>query len=221
MVNSIKLAIFDLDDTLVHSSIDYAKIRFKIAELFPRNVQLPNLHQTPILQILNQLKEIDDNLFQQASLIVEKSERNAVEKASVMKGVTLLPELLEQYEIRGAIYTNNTKDNVKLYLLKPGFEFLNHFEIITRNDISKPKPDPEGLMKIINKWNIPKLNTIYIGDSFIDSEAAMRANIRFLLFNSRKIEQKALKTPPFLVLNDWSEFESFILKYSKFNGSTS
>ncbi|MHA1512786.1 MAG: hypothetical protein ACTSRJ_01825 [Candidatus Hodarchaeales archaeon] len=76
-------------------------------------------------------------------------------------------------------------------------------------------------MKIINKWNIPKLNTIYIGDSFIDSEAAMRANIRFLLFNSRKIEQKALKTPPFLVLNDWSEFESFILKYSKFNGSTS
>ena len=220
MVNSIKLAIFDLDDTLVHSSINYAKIRFKIAELFPRNIQLPNLDQTPILQILNQLKEINDNLFQQASQIVERSERNAVEKATIMEGVTILPELLEQNKIRGAIYTNNTKNNVKLYLQKPGFDFLNYFEIITRNDISKPKPDPEGLMKIINKWNIPKLNTIYIGDSFIDSEAARRANIRFFLFNSRKLDPKTLKTSPFLVLKDWSEFESLLKKYSKFNGST-
>lgn len=221
MVNPIKLAIFDLDDTLVHSSINYAKIRFKIAELFPRTVQLPNLHQTPILQILNQLKEIDDNLYHQANLIVEKSERNAVKKAIIMEGAAILPKLLAENNIRAAIYTNNTKDNVKLYLLKPGFEFLNYFEIMTRNDINKPKPDPEGLIKIISKWNIPKLNTIYIGDSFIDSEAARRANIRFLLFNSRKLDVKTLKTSPFLILKDWSEFGSLITKYSKFNVSTS
>ena len=60
---------------------------------------------------------------------------------------------------------------------------------------------------ILNKWSIPKINTIYIGDSFIDSEAANNANIRFMLFNSRNIDPKDLKTAPFLILNDWSEFE--------------
>jgi phosphoglycolate phosphatase-like HAD superfamily hydrolase len=80
-----------------------------------------------------------------------------------------------------------------------------------------PKPDPEGIMKIIQSRNIPKTNTIYIGDSFIDSEAASNANIRFVLFNSRKIAFRYLKTIPFLILDDWSEFEPFIRKYNKFN----
>lgn len=219
--DSIQLVIFDLDDTLVQSSINYARIRSKIAELFPKNFQPPHLHQTPILQLLNQLKDVDEKLFQRAQQIVEKSERNAVKNASIMKGAPILPELLEQHKIHGVIYTNNTKDTVKLYLQKPGFEFLNYFEIFTRNDTNKPKPDPEGLIMIIDKWNIPKLNTVYIGDSFIDSEAANKANIRFLLFNSRKLDPKTLKTSPFLVLNDWSEFEPTINEYSKFNDRNS
>jgi len=221
LIDPIELVIFDLDDTLVQSSINYSEIRFKIAELFPKTFEPPHLHYTPILQLLNQLKEVDENLYQRAKLIVETSERNAVKNASIMKGATIIPNLLEQHNVHGAIYTNNTKDNVKLYLLKPEFEFLNYFKILTRNDINKPKPDPEGLMMVLKTTNIPKLNAIYIGDSFIDSEAARKANIRFVLFNSRDLALETLKTTPFLVLNDWSEFEPLIKKYSKFNSKVS
>ena len=210
MIDPIRLVIFDLDDTLLHSSINYAKVRSKIAELFPRTFLPPHLHQTPILQLMNQLREIDEFLFRQAKQIIEKSERRAVKNASIMQGAPDLPGILKQHKIKGVIYTNNTRETVKLYLLKIGFEFLDYFEIFTRDDIKKPKPDPEGIMMILNKFNILKLNTIYIGDSFIDSEAASGANIRFILFNSRKLDPNTLKTSPFYIFNDWSEFEPFL-----------
>jgi HAD superfamily hydrolase (TIGR01549 family) len=210
LIDPIQLIIFDLDDTLVRSSIDYAKVRLKIAELFPKGSLPPYLHQTPILHIMNQLKEIDEHLFHQAKNIVEKSERSAVKNASIMQGAPDLAGILKQHKIKGVIYTNNTRESVKLYLLKIGFEFLEYFEILTRDDIKKPKPDPEGIMVILRKSNIPKSNTIYIGDSFIDSEAASAANIRFLLFNSRKLDPNTLKTAPFYILNEWSEFEPFL-----------
>ncbi len=210
MIDPIQLVIFDLDDTLVHSSIDYAKIRSKIAELFPRTYVPAHLHQIPILQIMNQLREIDEDLFHTAKQIVEKSERRAVKNASIMQGAPDLSGILKQYKIKGVIYTNNTSETVKFYLLKKGFEFLDYFEIFTRDDIKKPKPDPEGIMMILRNLNIPKLNTIYIGDSFIDSEAARAANIRFVLFNSRKLDPNALRTVPFYILNEWSEFKPFL-----------
>ncbi|MHA1944905.1 MAG: HAD family hydrolase [Candidatus Hodarchaeales archaeon] len=210
MIDPIELIIFDLDDTLVRSSINYAKIRTEIAELFPKDSQLPHLNRTPILKLIKQLRELDEDLFHQAKLIVEKSERNAVNKAIIMDGASVIPSLLKHYNIKGVIYTNNTRETVKLYLRKLGFEFLSSFEIFTRDDIQKPKPDPEGIIMILNRWSIPKLNTLYIGDSFIDSEAANNAKIKFILFNSRNMDPNNLKTIPLLTLNDWSEFEPFL-----------
>lgn len=160
---------------------------------------------------MRQLKSIDRDLFRQAKLIVEKNERNAVNRADIMEGASTVPKLLEQYNIRGVIYTNNTKETVTLYKMKPRFEFLNYFEILTRNDIKKPKPDPEGILTILNKYNIPKANALYIGDSFIDSEAANSAKINFVLFNSRNLSPEILKNTPLFTLNDWSEFEPFLI----------
>jgi HAD superfamily hydrolase (TIGR01549 family) len=210
LIDPIELIIFDLDDTLVRSSINYTKIRTEIAELFPKNSQLPHLSRTPILKLIKQLREIDEDSFHQAKSFVEKSERNAVNEAIIMDGASVIPSLLKKFNIEGVIYTNNTRETVRLYLRKPSFEFLSSFEIFTRDDIQKPKPDPEGIIMILNKLNIPKLNTLYIGDSFLDSEAASNAKIKFVLFNSRNMDPNNLKTTPLLTLNDWSEFEHFL-----------
>jgi HAD superfamily hydrolase (TIGR01549 family) len=210
LIDPIQLIIFDLDETLVRSSINYTQIRTEIAEFFPKNSQLAHFNQTPILKLIEQLRGIDEDSFYQARMLVEVSERNAVNEAIIMDGASAIPSILKKYNIEGVIYTNNTRETVKLYLRKLGFEFLSSFEIFTRDDIQNPKPDPEGIIMILNKWNIPKLNTLYIGDSFIDSEAANNAKIKFVLFNSRNMDLNNLKTTPLLILNDWSEFEPFL-----------
>ena len=80
-------------------------------------------------------------------------------------------------------------------------------------DFNNPKPDPEGLIEIIERFtneSITKENTIYVGDSYIDGIAAYRANIRFIWFNSRDTNTDLMPIPPYAILTDWSNFESVL-----------
>ena len=210
-----QLIIFDLDDTLIHSSINYSEIRLKLIELFPDEYKPSFKDRNPLLQLLKNLKGISEELYEQGKLIVEKSERNAAKNAVIMKGAEIIPSLLEQFNLKGLIYTNNSNDTVNLYRENPEFSFLSQFQIVTRDDVKKPKPHPEGLLQIISRFKIPKSDVIYIGDSFIDSEAANRADIKFILFNSRKLDPISFDSAPFSIINHWYEFEVFLNTYLK------
>ena len=58
------------------------------------------------------------------------------------------------------------------------FELSNIFEvIITRNDVTRLKPDPEGLNSAIEKLNANSKQIVFVGDSYNDIEAARKAGI--------------------------------------------
>ncbi len=209
-MNRIKFVIFDLDDTLIHSGIDYVAIREKIYRFFPPNFHLSNLQKTPILKLASQLKVIDEHLYLQAKEIIEQHEEESVERATIIEGADDLPKLLDQKHLLSAIYTNNTTKSVSLYLQKPEFIFLKYFDFLTREAVSHPKPNPEGILTLLKKYNVAKGNTIYIGDSFIDAGAAQNAGIRFILFNSRRLDLEAYEISPFATINRWSEFISLL-----------
>ncbi len=206
----IKFVIFDLDDTLVHSGIDYATIRAKIYDYFPANTQVSNLHKTPILTLASQLKEIDKSLYIQAKQLIEKHEIDSVERATVIDGADTLPSFLEQEKLFSAIYTNNTLTTIKLYFQKLEFKFLTYFDFLTREGVKHPKPNPEGILLLLEKFNVPKKNTIYIGDSFIDAGAAQNAGIRFILFDSRHLDLDAYGIRPFAILRNWAELPTLL-----------
>jgi len=56
--------------------------------------------------------------------------------------------------------------------------------IICREDVKNPKPNPEGILKILEKTGISKENAVFIGDSIFDEQAAKRAGIKFLNVNN-------------------------------------
>jgi phosphoglycolate phosphatase len=209
-LDKIKLIIFDLDDTLIRSGINYTAIREEIYELFPPDAQVSNLHKTPILILASQLKLIDEQLYRTAKRLIERSEEESVEKAKIMEGAENIPEILEKNDIQSVIYTNNTQKTVNLYFEKPQFHFLKHFEFVTRDDVKHPKPNPEGILTILNKKSTTKDNTAYIGDSYIDAGAARKAGIRFILFDSRNLDLNAHRISPFATIKKWSEFERII-----------
>lgn len=51
--------------------------------------------------------------------------------------------------------------------------------IIGGEDVKEEKPNPEGLLVAINKWQLEKEDILYVGDSLVDAKTAENAGVSF------------------------------------------
>ena len=90
---------------------------------------------------------------------------------------------LKRNNYKLVIYTNNTRKLTDYGLEK--FNLKSYFDfILTRDEVKNPKPHPEGLELIMEKYLIPQNNVLFIGDSWIDAETAVNAGVKFVYFGS-------------------------------------
>ena len=83
---------------------------------------------------------------------------------------------LKKEGFRLGIVTNKIHHLCEYALKCIGLEDI--FEIIVGfNDVSKPKPDGEGILKALDYFNCPKEKAIYIGDNKSDYLTAVNAGI--------------------------------------------
>lgn len=80
-----------------------------------------------------------------------------------------------QKQERIGIFTDSSRGQIEAVLgchpaLRTLFEEKN---IITQDDVSKRKPDPEGLQKLLKKWNISPEEVQYIDDGWGGIQAAI------------------------------------------------
>jgi len=98
-------------------------------------------------------------------------------------------------------------------------EFFHH--IVTVEDVSRPKPDPEGLLKILGGRSSEK--AIYVGDNVDDAAAAQAANIPFLAVLKRNSEARRTRGPQLVqsgaiaLLDNVQELEGWLLADSARN----
>ena len=59
--------------------------------------------------------------------------------------------------------------------------------IVCALDVDNPKPDPEGVFKILETLGVEKDRTIYIGDSVVDEMVAYRAEIPLIAYKNREL----------------------------------
>lgn len=92
-------------------------------------------------------------------------------------GLVDLLEVLAGRGIRMAVHTNRTSTVERL---------LAHFEIdhffnpvISAGRLARPKPDPEGVRRILAAWGLPADAVAYIGDSALDERSARASGIPF------------------------------------------
>jgi len=108
-----------------------------------------------------------------------------IDKLQLEDGVVHLLNTLQGH-VKLAINTNRSssaKDILKR------FDIANFFEIvITILDVKNPKPDPEGLLIIAERFRLPKKNILYIGDSAVDSLTAQAAGIPFAAYKNNIIK---------------------------------
>jgi len=161
--------IFDLDDTLLlNSDISYQASRKVVQDLF-RHRKLRKEGNT----IVEKVKKIYADRHYR--LTKQYMDEGLIELAPRAK------EFLENKEVFQAGLTNAPYRSTHYKIRQLGIEGLLD-PVLTPRSMER-KPDPEGIIKIIEDSGMEKNSFIYVGDSIKDLMAGKRAGVRTILIS--------------------------------------
>ncbi|KAA0257401.1 HAD family hydrolase [Deferribacter autotrophicus] len=188
--NNINTIIYDCDGVLFDSEdavlayYDFICERFNLPKIQRDN------HEDVRKALMKTNEEIIRMLTDDERLIEEILEfaknMNFKRFLNLMKPEKNLKETLEILYDKGynlAVFTNRGHS---LHYLLEHFGLEKYFKIkITSFDVTKPKPDPEGVFKILDFFKIAQENVLYIGDTTNDLYAAKNAKVHFVAYKNR------------------------------------
>ena len=162
----LKAIIFDLDGTVVDSKLDFDLMREDLS--FPKEV--------PILEHLETIKDEKEIIF--CHEVINRHELKGAHESELMPGFLSFFNHLKNKKLPMGILTRNSKKVTQITLDKFNLEF----DIVYTRECAAPKPDPEGLLLMAQKWEIDPASIAYVGDFQFDIEVARRAGmVSFLI----------------------------------------
>jgi phosphoglycolate phosphatase len=176
--------IFDLDGTLLDTLEDIADAMNQALEAggFPKHPLESYRHfvgdgvRMLATRTLPEGSRDDDTITRFTAQMREAYARNWDNKTAPYPGI---PELLDALVERGitmAVLSNKPDDFTKLCVEKllPGWQFaavLGHREGLAL------KPDPAGAVEVAARLTVPRERILYVGDSGMDMQTAVRAGM--------------------------------------------
>ena len=162
-INNARGVIFDLDGTLVSSTLDFALIRQQIG--CPEN--------TDLLSFIDAMPIESER--DQAAQIVLQHELDDARNATWLSGAREFVSRLVQQQLPMAIVTRNCiqATAIKLHNNQVPIDL-----VITRED-APAKPQPDALLMVAQEWQLPPEQLLYVGDYVYDELAAQNAGMPF------------------------------------------
>lgn len=113
-----------------------------------------------------------------AKFFKEKADKVMVENTTLYEGVKETLTELKENGYKVAIVTTKFHYRIEQILNKHNaYDLIN--VIVGAEDVKVEKPNPEGLLWLINYLSIEKSDILYIGDSIVDAKTAENANVKF------------------------------------------
>lgn len=216
---SKRLAIFDLDGTLLNTIADLAQSTNHALEACGFPTHPADAYRFFVGNGVNKLFEralpegerTEENILKMRSHFMPHYDKHDTELSVPYPGITRLLEHLQQAGVLMAVASNKyqsaTSKLVAHYF--PQIEFSSVFG--QREGVSI-KPDPQVVLEIMDRANVKKEEVIYIGDSGVDMQTALNAGVTSIgvTWGFRPVEELQLYTPTYIV-DSASEIESIIL----------
>jgi len=183
-MRSYELIIFDMDGTLVNSSITIANA----INYVRKHLGLDPLDAGYILERVNDHTINPAQVFYHTQKFEHDHERWFSEYYSKYHDKELvlydgIKELLEELRHKGfklAVATNAYRRSTIESLTHLGI-YVMFDAIACYDDVYKGKPYPDMLFKLLEELHVDKKDTLFIGDGPRDEQAARRAGIDYIM----------------------------------------
>jgi len=157
-----KYWIFDLDGTLTVPIHDFPAIRQELG--IPEGLD--------ILDTLATRSEQEQKRLHQKLDVIEIE---LAKKAIIAEGALELLQKLQEQGCHLAILTRNTRRNAWTSLQAIGLDSFFQEAVVLGREDAIPKPDPDGIQKIMTLWQTSAEETVMVGDYIHDLQTGFSA----------------------------------------------
>jgi len=200
----IEAVVFDLDDTLVESTVDFPKFKGRVIDMivslgedrsdyrpeetvvaiingFEKRMRSKDVSETEIARRLAMLDRIMDEV-----------EMERVSETVAYEGALRLLRLLKKNGIKIGVLTRGCEGYARAALSNT--KLLDLVDAIEcRNSNTKPKPNPEAYLKLVDALGVSKNNTIFVGDHPLDAQCAANAGVPFIAVRTGDVPDRTLR----------------------------
>lgn len=166
MLQNIQAVVFDLDNTLVTSSLNFAQIR---AEIGCEKGQ-------DVLEFIAQLPKQEQRIANQRVLAHELADARSSE---LLPGCLALLSSIKKRQLNTAIITRNCQQAAQIKLTNSQIDVPF---VLTREHFAA-KPAPDALLHLAQLWQLAPEHILYVGDYIYDLQFAANANALSCLVN--------------------------------------
>ncbi len=177
--------LYDLDGTLFDLHVAWGNIQQFIYNHYKSEygVEIPFFNRFYAMFDFIK-KEKGTEIVQFYLNYMKKQEYNAVLEKKFSptwltnEGLDKIGELI-RFDTFYGIISSNFHDTLIEVVTQSGM--IDKFKIIIgRDDVEIAKPNPEGILRVINAYNLKREDILFIGDTSGDEEAAQNAQVNFI-----------------------------------------
>lgn len=215
----MKLAIFDLDGTLLNTIADLAQSTNRALEILGFSAHPEEAYRFMVGNGINKLFEralpeeerTEENIARMRELFLPYYAQHNMDKSSPYPGVVALLHTLADNGIQLAVASNKYQAGTEA-LVAHYFAGIPFVAVLGQREGIAPKPDPAIVFDILKTAGVNKEDAIYIGDSGVDMQTANNSGVTAcgVTWGFRPKEELDKHTPMYIV-DEAAEIERIIL----------
>jgi phosphoglycolate phosphatase len=210
----VRLCAFDLDHTLVHTSLDLAAMAVDLRACLEDNgARLPARDERyRVGELLRWCKAEMPALEPELWALALAREQRAMDEATLEPGALDAVTGARRLGYATAVWTNNAGALTRGALDRLGLSA--HFDVVvTRDEMQALKPDPDGWRAITALVNgAPRGAHFMVGDSWVDGVAATAAGVPFIAYRMTAADLARWKIDPVAALTDLGTLPDFLAR---------
>lgn len=202
--------IFDMDNTLLQSAIDFTEMKRSVFELLVKDgLCAPNFdwHSHTASQLIEMARQ-SGKLKQETEVriwdAVTECEKQGMHGAQLEPYV---PEVLAELygDCHLVVLTNNSCIAAQEALKETGIDHYFDY-IVGREQMTALKPSASGVYYVLDHYpDVPAERWMFVGDSWIDGKAAKEGNIAFTAYKGNHNQMEKNEVYPVVYIEDMRE----------------